>query len=42
MRAGKVPADALRTHRAALADVPALFAEWLHPDAGVIKAIIEV
>jgi 2-desacetyl-2-hydroxyethyl bacteriochlorophyllide A dehydrogenase len=42
MQAGNVPTDALRTHRASLDDVPALFGEWLRPDAGVIKAIIEI
>jgi len=30
------------THRAALAEVPARFHEWTTPEAGVIKAIIEV
>jgi 2-desacetyl-2-hydroxyethyl bacteriochlorophyllide A dehydrogenase len=42
MEAGRVPTAALNTHRGALADAPALFNEWLRPEAGVIKAILEV
>ncbi|MCA0422883.1 MAG: zinc-binding alcohol dehydrogenase family protein [Proteobacteria bacterium] len=42
MRAGKVPTDALVTHRAPLAEAPARFAEWLRPETGVIKAILEI
>lgn len=42
MRAGRVPTAALRTHRGSLADGPALFKDWLRPEAGVIKAILEV
>ncbi|BAF89277.1 zinc-binding dehydrogenase [Azorhizobium caulinodans ORS 571] len=42
MEAGKVPTRALNTHRGALSDAPALFQEWLRPEAGVIKAILEV
>ena len=42
MAAGKVPTGALKTHRGALADAPDLFREWLRPEAGVIKAILEV
>jgi 2-desacetyl-2-hydroxyethyl bacteriochlorophyllide A dehydrogenase len=30
------------THRAALDDVPAIFPEWTSPEAGVVKAMIEV
>lgn len=30
------------THRAGLADVPAQFAGWLAPEAGVIKAMVEI
>jgi 2-desacetyl-2-hydroxyethyl bacteriochlorophyllide A dehydrogenase len=40
MRAGLVPTDALYTHSAALADLPATFPTWLEPSAGVIKAIV--
>ncbi|CAN7599232.1 zinc-binding alcohol dehydrogenase family protein [Rhizobium rhizogenes] len=42
MEAGRVPTAALNTHRGALSDAPALFNEWLRPEAGVIKAILEV
>lgn len=42
MKAGKVPTQALNTHRGRLDDAPALFREWLRPEAGVIKAILEV
>lgn len=42
MRAGDVPTAALNTHRTTLAEAPARFPEWLAPEAGVIKAIIEI
>ena len=42
MEEGRVPTGALNTHRGLLADAPALFKEWLRPEAGVIKAILEV
>lgn len=42
MAAGKVPTRALNTHRGALADGPGLFRDWLQPQAGVIKAILEI
>lgn len=42
MEAGRVPTRALNTHRGSLADGPALFKDWLRPEAGVIKAILEV
>ncbi|MGV2185759.1 zinc-binding alcohol dehydrogenase family protein [Rhizobium rhizogenes] len=42
MEAGRVPTAALNTHRGALSDAPGLFTEWLRPEAGVIKAILEV
>lgn len=42
MEAGKVPTRALNTHRGPLADGPALFEAWLRPEAGMIKAILEV
>jgi 2-desacetyl-2-hydroxyethyl bacteriochlorophyllide A dehydrogenase len=42
MEAGKVPTAALRTHTGALADAPQLFRDWLRPEVGVIKAILEV
>ena len=42
MAAGKVPTRALNTHRGAIADAPHLFRDWMRPEAGVIKAILEV
>jgi 2-desacetyl-2-hydroxyethyl bacteriochlorophyllide A dehydrogenase len=42
MRAGHVPTDALATHRAPLEEAPARFPEWIRPQSGVIKAIIEI
>jgi threonine dehydrogenase-like Zn-dependent dehydrogenase len=42
MRAGRVPTAALRTHRGRLDEGPDLFRDWLRPEAGVIKAILEL
>lgn len=42
MRAGGVPVQALNTHRASLADAQSEFPRWMTPQAGVIKAIIEI
>jgi threonine dehydrogenase-like Zn-dependent dehydrogenase len=42
MQAGKVPARALNTHHGPLAQAPELFAMWMDPGAGVIKAILEI
>jgi len=42
MRAGHVPTAALGTHRGGLAEVPALVPGWSRPEAGVIKALVEV
>jgi 2-desacetyl-2-hydroxyethyl bacteriochlorophyllide A dehydrogenase len=42
IEAGRVPTRALNTHRAPLSDAVALFSEWSKPEAGVIKAILEV
>lgn len=42
MRAGAVPTTALATHRASLIDAATLISTWSQPDAGVIKALIEV
>ncbi len=39
---GLVPTDALATHRATLDESPARFPEWIRPQTGVIKALIEV
>lgn len=42
MENGRVPTAALNTHRGSLQEGPALFKEWLKPEAGVIKAILEI
>ena len=42
LRAGRIPTDALNTHRASLNDAPAMFPVWMKPENGVIKAIIEI
>lgn len=42
MQAGRVPAAALNTHRGPLAEAAALILEWSRPEAGVIKAILDV
>ena len=42
MRAGRVPTSALNTHRGALADGVRLFQDWSRPEAGVIKAILDL
>src|SRR5271167_2989056 len=42
MRDGLVPTEALATHRASLEDSPARFPEWIKPETGVIKALIEI
>ncbi|MBX3733547.1 MAG: zinc-binding alcohol dehydrogenase family protein [Verrucomicrobiae bacterium] len=39
---GRIRTDPWITHRAAFADVPARFPEWLKPEAGVIKAMISL
>jgi 2-desacetyl-2-hydroxyethyl bacteriochlorophyllide A dehydrogenase len=42
IRAGRVPTTALNTHRAALAEVPDLFPQWMSPEAEVVKALVEI
>lgn len=42
IEAGRVPTRALNTHRGRLEDGVELFAQWSRPQAGVIKAILEV
>ncbi len=42
MRDGLVPTDALATHRASLEEFPARFPDWIRPETGVIKALIEI
>lgn len=40
MRAGRVPAAALNTHKALLQDLPTALPGWMEPSSGVIKAIV--
>lgn len=42
MQAGRIPTRALNTHRGALSDAAALIPDWSRPEAGVIKAILDV
>jgi threonine dehydrogenase-like Zn-dependent dehydrogenase len=42
IRAGRVPTAALNTYRAPLAEVPDLFPQWMRPEAGVVKALVEI
>ncbi len=42
MQAGRIPTRALNTHRGQLADAVNLFSEWSRPEAGVIKAILDL
>jgi 2-desacetyl-2-hydroxyethyl bacteriochlorophyllide A dehydrogenase len=42
MRERRVPTAALLTHRAKLDEAPEQFPTWISPDAGVIKAMIEI
>jgi 2-desacetyl-2-hydroxyethyl bacteriochlorophyllide A dehydrogenase len=42
LRAGNIPTARLNTHRASLEEAPALFAHWLKPSSGVVKALIEI
>jgi 2-desacetyl-2-hydroxyethyl bacteriochlorophyllide A dehydrogenase len=42
MRQGRVPTDALVTHRASLDEAPDGFPAWIKPETGVVKALIEI
>jgi threonine dehydrogenase-like Zn-dependent dehydrogenase len=42
MRRGKVPTAALASHRGGLDDAPGLIPMWSAPEAGVIKALVEL
>ncbi len=42
MREGKIPTKAINTHRAPLWEVAARMPEWIRPEAGTVKAILEV
>lgn len=41
MRSGRIDTAALNTHRAPLADVPAIMPIWMKPETGVLKAIVD-
>lgn len=40
--AGSIPVPRLITHRASLADAPLRFPDWIRPETGVVKAMIEI
>jgi hypothetical protein len=42
MRAGDVPTAAMHTHSAPLVELPERIEQWMTPEAGVIKAIVEL
>ncbi len=42
LRAGLIPTQALATHRAPLDESPERFPEWIRPESGAIKALIEI
>ncbi len=42
MKAGKVPTALLNTHRTTLDEFTSVLDRWMQPEAGVIKAIVEV
>ena len=42
MREGHVPTKAINTHRAPLWDVGAKMPEWISPEAGTVKGLLEV
>lgn len=42
IRAGQIPIAALNTHRTTLNDLPDVLPGWADPDAGVIKALVEL
>ena len=42
IESGRIDTQPWITHRARLADVPAVFASWTRPETGVIKAMIEL
>ena len=42
LRAGHIPTHRLATHRAPLGESPQRFSEWIRPESGAIKALIEI
>jgi len=41
IRSGRIDTTVLNTHRAPLLDLPAVMPEWMNPDTGVMKAILD-
>jgi threonine dehydrogenase-like Zn-dependent dehydrogenase len=42
MREGHVPTRAIKTHSAPLWEVGARMPEWIRPEAGTVKAVLEL
>ena len=42
IRAGRVQVERLITHRGSLDEAPERFPEWIRPETGVVKAMIEM
>ena len=42
IREGQIQTDAWITHRASFAETPRVFPEWLKPDSGLVKAVIQM
>jgi 2-desacetyl-2-hydroxyethyl bacteriochlorophyllide A dehydrogenase len=42
IHAGRVPIASLNTHRAPLEKVPDVLPRWMRPEAGVVKALVEI
>ena len=42
IHAGRVPTASLNTHRAPLEQVPEILPQWMTPEAGVVKALVEI
>ena len=41
IRSGRIDTSTLNTHRAPLAEVPAMMPIWMNPETGVLKAIVD-
>ena len=42
MRDGQVPTRAIKTHSAPLWEAGTRMAEWIRPEAGTVKAVLEL
>ncbi len=42
MRGGRIPTSAINTHRAPFAELPLRMPEWIRPESGTIKALLEM